>query len=148
MQIPSTVSIWLSEQAMPLALIAASMISILAVLSYSASRRVARLRVTRSGLNEDTFIESLLPYNFDPQICRTVYRYLQGAQNIRFPIEAGDHLDEDLGLGLIDLDETIRETFERSNRRFQPGLRHRPLITVEDLVRLIQASPRTNARAA
>lgn len=148
MQIPSTVSIWLSEQAVPIALIFASLISILAVLFYSASRRVAVLRVTRSGMNEDTFIESLLPYNFDPQICRTVYRYLQEAQNIRFPIAAGDHLDEDLGLGLIDLDETIRETFERSKRRFQPGLRHRPLITVEDLVRLIQASPRTSARAA
>ena len=102
MQIPSTVSIWLSEQAIPIALIALSLIAILAILSYSAKRRVAVLRETRSGMNEDTFIESLMPYSFDPQICRTVYRYLQEKQNIGFPIEAADHLDEDLGLDLED----------------------------------------------
>ncbi len=148
MQIPSTVSIWLLEQAAPLALIALLLISILAVLAYSARRRVAILLETRAGMNEDTFVESLMPYSFDPQICRVVYRYLQQEQNIHFPILATDHLDEDLGLDLIDLDQTVRDTVERSRREFRPGLRDRPLVTVEDLVRLIQASPRREQRAA
>jgi hypothetical protein len=57
-------------------------------------------------------------------------------------------LDEDLGLDMVDLDETVRDVFQLTRRRYQPGLRHTPLVTVEDLVRFVQASPRLVEQAA
>jgi hypothetical protein len=102
----------------------------------------------RSGTNEDTFVDSLIVYGFDPEISRTVYRYLQERQNVHFPIEATDLLDEDLGLDVADLEQTQREVFELTRRLYQPGLRHTPLVTVEDLVRFIQASPRLQTQQA
>ena len=148
MQTPSTLSIWLSEQALPLAIIVVLLALVMIVLSVSARNRRVRLNQSRAGTNEDTFVESLVVYGFDPQISRTIYRYLQEKQNVHFPIEATDLLDEDLGLDLVDLDETVRDVLQLTRRQYQPGLRHQPLVTVEDLVRFIQASPRLVERAA
>lgn len=148
MQIPSTLSIWLSEQALPLAIIVVLLALVMIVLSVSARNRRVRLNDARSGTNEDTFVESLVIDGFDPQISRTVYRYLQEQQNVHFPVEATDLLDEDLGLDLVDLDETVRDVLQLTSRQYRPGLRHEPLTTVEDLVRFVQASPRLTERAA
>ncbi len=142
MQTPSTLSIWLSEQALPLAVIVVLLAFVMIVLTVSARNRRLKMNATRSGTNEDTFVESLLVYGFDPEISRTVYRYLQEKQNVHFPIEATDLLDEDLGLDLVDLDETVQDSLRLTRRVYQPGLKHTPLTTVEDLVRFIQASPR------
>ena len=148
MQTPSTLSIWLSEQAVPLAIILCLIAFVMVVLSLSARSRRVRLNEERSGTNEDTFVESLELYGFDREISRTVYSYLQNHQNVHFPIEPSDLLDEDLGLDLVDLDQTVREVFQMTRREYKPGLRHMPLITVEDLVRFIQASPRAVTIAA
>ena len=148
MQTPSTLSIWLSEQAVPLAIILVLAALVMIVLSVSARNRRVRLNQARAGTNEDTFVESLVVYGFDPQISRAVYSYLQEKQNVHFPIEATDLLDEDLGLDLVDLEETVRDVLQLTRRQYQPGLRHEPLVTVEDLVRFIQASPRLIERAA
>jgi hypothetical protein len=148
MQTPSTLSIWLSEQAVPLAIILVLAALVMIVLSVSARNRRVRLNQARAGTNEDTFVESLGVYGFDPQISRAVYSYLQEKQNVHFPIEATDLLDEDLGLDLVDLEETVRDVLQLTRRQYQPGLRHEPLVTVEDLVRFIQASPRLIERAA
>ena len=148
MQTPSTLSIWLSEQALPLGVIVALLALVMIVLSVSARNRRVRLNQSRSGTNEDTFVDSLIVYGFDPQISQTIYRYLQDKQNVHFPIEATDLLDEDLGLDLVDLDETVRDVLQLTRRQYQPGLRYEPLVTVEDLVRFIQASPRLVERAA
>jgi hypothetical protein len=51
-------------------------------------------------------------------------------------------------LDLADVEETVRDLLQLTQRRYQPGLRHDPLVTVEDLVRFIQASPRLVERAA
>ncbi len=142
MQTPSTLSIWLSEQALPLAIIVVLLAFVMIVLTVSARNRRIRLNQARSGTNEDTFVDSLVVYGFDPEISRTVYRYLQDQQNVHFPIEATDMLDEDLGLDLVDLDETVRDVLQLTRRRYQPGLRHTPLVTVEDLIKFVQASPR------
>jgi len=56
--------------------------------------------------------------------------------------------DEDLGLGVSDVDESIQDILALSGRVHQPGLQDAPLVTVEDLVRLIQASPRRSEMAA
>ena len=102
----------------------------------------------RSGANEDTFVNSLLIYGFDPMIARTTFRYLQEKQLVSFPIEPTDQLDEDLGLDLVDVNESIRDIFKLTDRIYQPGLKHTPIVTVEDLVRLVQASPRLSEMAA
>jgi hypothetical protein len=148
MQTPSTLSIWLSEQALPLAVIAVLLVLVMIVLSMSARNRRVRLTRSRAGMNEDTFVQSLVVYGFDPDISRTAYLYLQEKQNVHFPIQASDLLDEDLGLDLADVEETVRDLLQLTQRRYQPGLRHDPLVTVEDLVRFIQASPRLVERAA
>jgi hypothetical protein len=148
MQPPSTTYIWLSEQATPLAVLVVLLSFVMIVLYWSARNRRVHLSRARSGTNEDTFVESLLAFGFDPQISRTVYCYLQEKQHIHFPIECTDLLDEDLGLDLVDLDETVRDVLKLTRRQYQPGLRHTPLVTVEDLVRFVQASPRLSERAA
>ena len=148
MQTPSTLSIWLSEQAFPLAIIVALLGFVMVVLYTSARSRRVKMNEARSGANEDTFVNSLLIYGFDPMIARTTFRYLQEKQLVSFPIEPTDQLDEDLGLDLVDVNESIRDIFKLTDRIYQPGLKHTPIVTVEDLVRLVQASPRLSEMAA
>ena len=148
MQTPSTPMIWLSEQVVPLAIIVALFALVMIVLYTSARARKAQMNEARSGANEDTFVNSLLIYGFDPVIARTTFRYLQEKQRVSFPIEATDQLDEDLGLGAGDVEESLRDILQLTERVYQPGLYHSPLVTVEDLVRLVQASPRLSEVAA
>ncbi len=146
MQVPSSLSIWLTEQAGLLAPIVALLAAILLVLYLSARYRTLKMNAARSGLNEDTFVHSMLPYGFDPFVTRTTYRYLQ--QHVTFPIKSSDLLDEDFGLDLHDLHLSIIAILVLTGRLHQPGLQHRPIATVEDLVRFIQASPRIAELAA
>ena len=148
MQTPSTVSIWLSEQAGPLGIILLLLSFVMIVLYLSARNRRTQMNKERSGANEDTFVNSLLIYGFDPLISRSTYRYLQEHQLVSFPIQADDLLDEDLGLSSRDVEETIIDLLAITERLYQPGLKPAPLVTVEDLVRLIQASPRLSEIAA
>ena len=93
-------------------------------------------------MSETTFTKHLQVYGFDPAITGAAYRYLQEVQLVQFPILAGDDLVEDLGLDNDDVEQTVTELTEALKRELTPGLRHTPLVTVEDLVRLLQASPR------
>lgn len=148
MQTPSTLSIWLSEQAGPLGIIFLLLAFVMIVLYLSARNHRARMNQERSGANEDTFVNSLLIKGFDPLISRSTYRYLQDQQFVSFPIEAGDLLDEDLGLANRDVEEAVIDLLAITERLYQPGLEPAPLVTVEDLLRLIQASPRRSEFAA
>ena len=145
---PNTVQIWLSEQAVPLALIIGVLVAGFLLLKVSASRRKHSLLRERAGHTEDTFVEHLNTFGFDPPIARSTYRYLQNEQNVHFPIFLTDHLDEDLGLGLAELEESKFALAQHSQREFRPGLRHEPIVTVEDLIRLIQSSPRRKEKVA
>ena len=148
MQTPSTLSIWLSEQALPLAIIIFLLSSVMIILYVSARNRRARMNEARSGANEDTFVNSLVIYGFDPMIARSSYQYLQSLQQVTFPIESTDSLDEDLGMDNAEIEEAIRDLMATTARLYQPGLQHDPIVTVEDLVRFIQASPRLSELAA
>ncbi len=148
MQTPSNISIWLGEQALPLALIVLLLAFVMIVLYLSARNRRAKMNEERSGVNEDTFVSFLGTYGFDANIARTTYRYLQEKQNVSFPIKAGDLLDEDLGLDSEDIKESVLDLLTINQRLHQPGLYQSPLVTVEDLVRFIQASPRLSELAA
>ena len=77
---------------------------------------------------------------------------MQEVQRVPFPILPGDALDEDLGLDSEDIQQTVLQLTDRLHREPNLGLRSTPMLTVEDLVRLLQASPRkarsTTAAAA
>lgn len=113
-----------------------------ALVYFSAQSRRAALARDRSGRTEDTFAEYFAAYGFDPQIARAAYRYLQQVRQIAFPIEPLDDLDRTLGLNEEELNQTIRDLLVETGREYLPGLLDSPLVTVLDLVRTIQASPR------
>ena len=148
MSTPFTVQQWLSEQAVPLFLIGFAMLMGFALLYLSAQWRRTSLARDRSGRTEENFVDDLTGYGFDPEIARTTYRYLQERQNIAFPIEPADDLDRDLGLDNVDLEQTVRELLEMTGRAYLPGLLYSPMVTVEDLVRYLQLSPRRGFRVA
>ncbi len=139
---PDTLSIWLKEQAWPLGIIAVCVILAFVVLKVSAKRRHQALAREREGVTEQSFAAHLARFGFDPEIASATYRYLQTVQRVQFPILPADHLDEDLGLDSEDIKQTVREMIAALGREFNPGLLHTPLVSVEDLVRLLQASPR------
>jgi hypothetical protein len=148
MTTPFTVQQWLTAQFVPLLLIGFSLLMGLAVLFVSAKSRRSSLARDRSGHTEETFAEDLAEYGYDPEIARATYRYLQEQQNAAFPIEPLDDLDSDLGLDSEDLRAAIRELLAETGRSYLPGLLDSPLVTVVDLVRTIQASPRRDAMVA
>jgi hypothetical protein len=148
MQTPDTTSIWLSEQAMPFALIVLLLAFVMTVLYLSARNRRTKMNEERSGVNEDTFVSFLSTYGFDANIARSTYRYLQEKQRVSFPIQAADLLDEDLGLDSEDIRESMLDLLSINQRLHQPGVYLSPLVTVEDLVRFVQASPRLSELAA
>jgi hypothetical protein len=133
---------WLADLAFPLLLIGAGVLIGFTVLYISAQRRQSSLVRHRSGRTEETFAENLAEYGFDPELARATYRHLQKRQKAAFPIDPFDELDCDLGLDSEDLSETIRALLAETGRIYLPGLLDSPLVTVEDLVRTIQASPR------
>ena len=139
---PDTPLLWLKEQSFPIALILLGILVAFLVVRISARRRHDKLLRERDGINEGSFTTHLERYGFDPQITSTTYRYLQQVQRVQFPILPGDALDEDLGLDSEDIQQTVRELTETLGREPNPGLRSTPMVTVEDLVRLLQASPR------
>ena len=114
----------------------------IAMVYLSAKSRRSSLVRDRSGRTEETFAEYLAGYGFDPEISRVTYRYLQRVQKVAFPIEPSDDLDRNLGLDGEEIEQTVRDLLAETGRSYLPGLLDSPLVTVVDLVRHIQASPR------
>ena len=133
---------WLGEQIVPLFFIGFAILMGIAMVYLSARSRRSTLARDRSGKTEDTFTDYLATYGFDPDIARATYRYLKERQRVTFPIEPMDDLDRDLGLDGEDLDRTVRDLLAETGREYLPGMLDSPLVTVVDVVRYIQASPR------
>ena len=138
----STVLQWLGEQIVPLFLIGFALLMGLAMVYISAKNRRSALVQKRSGRTQDNFAEYLATYGFDPEIARSTYLYLQQEQGIGFPIEPLDDLDRDLGLDTDEVNTSLRDLLAQNNREYLPGLIDSPLVTVVDLIRYVQASPR------
>lgn len=136
------VSIPAWHTAWPIGLFVGTVVVCVLLLRLSAWSRERNLRRKRAGLSRETFTASLGQYGFDPVITSSTYRYLQEVQLIGFPILPGDKLDEDLGLDTDEVEQSVRDLTIALRRELSPGLRTRPLVTVEDLIRLLQASPR------
>lgn len=120
----------------------------LGLLKYQAHRRLQRMIKEREGITQASFTEHLEKYGVDTVIAASTYRYLQEVQLVGFPIMPEDSLDEDLGLDSDDVRQTILELSVALNREYSPGVRSTPVVTVEDLVRLLQASPRARQSSA
>ena len=148
MATPDTLVIWLKQQLLPIVVLALLGLAVFAILKLSARRRHAALSRERRGITEIRFVHHLRKFGFEPVITGTTYRYLQDVQNIPFPVLPSDKLDEDLGLGTEDVEQTVRELLAALGRVPSPGLRYMPLNTVEDLVRHLQASPRKSGDVA
>ncbi|HEX9199389.1 MAG TPA: hypothetical protein VF865_07510 [Acidobacteriaceae bacterium] len=133
---------WLGEQVVPLFFIGFAILMGIAMVYLSAKSRRSSLVRDRSGRTEETFAEYLAGYGFDPEISRVTYRYLQSVQKVAFPIEPSDDLDRNLGLDGEEIEQTVRDLLAETGRSYLPGLLDSPLVTVVDLVRHIQASPR------
>jgi hypothetical protein len=140
--VPSTIQQWLGEQVVALVFIGFALLMGLALVYFSAQSRRSALTRDRSGRTEETFAEYFAAYGFDPRIARATYRYLQQTQQVAFPIEPLDDLDRALGLDEEELNQTVRDLLAETGREYLPGLLASPLVTVLDLVRYIQASPR------
>lgn len=141
---PYTFSIWIQEQAIPLLVILGCLIGGFLLLYISARRRRQEMAKNRVGVTEQSFVRHMVTYDFDPMIARETYRYLQQVQLVDFPILPGDSLDEDLGLDQDDVKESVRDLLRVTGREFRPGILTSPIVTVEDIVRYLQASPRAD----
>ena len=148
MATPDSLSLGLKEQAIPILGIVLCLGLAFLLLKYVANRRHRSLMRERAGVTEATFAERLTEFGFDPVIATSTYRYLQDVQHVPFPILPADQLDEDLGLDSEDIQQTVTDLTQALGRSWNPGLIHQPLVTVEDLVRLLQASPRAETAAA
>lgn len=137
-----TVQQWLGEQIVPMFFIGFAILMGIAMVYLSAQSRRSSLARDRSGITAETFAESLAAYGFDPEIARATYVYLQQEQRVGFPIDPRDDLDRNLGLDGDDVKRTVRDLLAETGREYLPGLLDSPLVTVVDLVRYIQASPR------
>jgi hypothetical protein len=133
---------WLGQQIVPVFFIGFALLAGVALVYLSAQSRRASLTRDRSGRTEETFAEYLAAYGFDTGIARATYRYLQEQRRVAFPIEPTDDLDRDLGLDGDEVRQTIRDLLAETGREYLPGLLDSPPVTVVDLVRCIQASPR------
>jgi hypothetical protein len=139
---PNTFQLWLGEQSVPLAIIFGCLLAGFLLLYMSARRRRSELVRDRAGITEKSFVSHMAAYDFDTNISANTYQYLQEVQLVDFPILPSDALDEDLGLDSDDVKETVRDLLIRTGRSFRPGILTAPIVTVEDLVRYLQASPR------
>jgi hypothetical protein len=139
----SSITAWLGHHAWPLWLLLAAVVLSVVLLQLSAWSHERRLRRRRAGITQETFTAQLQQYGFDPVITSATFRYLREVQLVPFPVLPGDDLEKDLGLAPEDIDETVRDLSTALHREYMPGLQPTPLVTVEDLIRLLQALPRT-----
>jgi len=144
----NSITAWLGHHAWPLWLLLAAAVLCIVLLQLSAWSRERRLRRRRAGVTQETFTAQLQQYGFDPVITSATFRYLREVQLVPFPVLPGDDLEKDLGLSPEDVDESVRDLSVALRREYMPGMQPTPLVTVEDLIRLLQASPRMLRTAA
>ncbi|HWB33683.1 MAG TPA: hypothetical protein VG714_10955 [Acidobacteriaceae bacterium] len=138
----SSLEQWLGDQIVPVVFLGFAVLAGLALLYLSAQSGKAAKRRDRSGRTEESFADQLAAHGFDPEIARTAYRYLQMRRGVSFPIEPMDDLDRDLGLDGDEVKESVQDLLRELGREYLPGMLTTPLVTVVDLVRFLQSSPR------
>ena len=139
---PSTIQQWLADQAVPLCFLSFALLMGLFMLYLSAVSRRSAIARRRAGRTEDSFVEELAAYGYDPEIARLTYRVLRERLGISFPLEPTDDLDRDLGLDGPEQQDTLEELLSAAGRQYAPGILSAPIATVAHLVRHVQTSPK------
>lgn len=138
----SGIAPWIVEQIVPVFFVGFALLAGLALLYFSAQSRKAARRRGRVGQDETTFTEKLAAHGYDPEIARATYQYLEERLRPGFPLLPADDLDRELGMDQGDVREALRELTALVGREYLPGLVTTPIVTVAELVRAVQASPR------
>lgn len=99
------------------------------------------MAAARPGENIESFVLHLASYGFDPAIAREIYAYLTTEEDVAFPVRHSDRLDEDLRVSEEEVHRMVAHLLRFSCREALPGMRHMPLLTVEDVLRFVQACP-------
>jgi hypothetical protein len=133
---------WLLEQIVPVFFVGFALLAGLALVYFSAQSKKAARRRDRAGQDETTFAEKLAAHGFDPAIARATYEYLEKHTRAGFPLLPADDLDRDLGMDRDDVRDALRELTALAGREYLPGLVTVPIVTVAELVRAVQSSPR------
>lgn len=138
----SSIPGWTGHHAWILWLLLAAVLVCILLLRLSAWTREHTMRRKRAGITQETFTAQLQQYGFDPVITSSTFRYLREVQLVPFPVLPGDDLEKDLGLSPDEVDETLRDLSAALHREHSRGLNPIPPVTVEDLIRQLQAYPR------
>lgn len=113
----------------------------LSTLFFSGIVRHRRMLSERKGEDIDSFVLHLASYGFDPVLAREIYTYLTTEEDVAFPIRHTDRFDEDLRVSEEEVHRLITHLLRCSRREALPGMRHMPLVTVEDALRFVQSCP-------
>lgn len=132
---------FLTAQIVPLSVLFGALLLAFAVLYFSGVSRHRRMAAERRGEDVDSFVLYLASYGFDPDIARTTYEYLVAEEDVAFPIRHTDRLDHDLRISEEEVRKSVRYLLKEFGREASPGMQHMPLVTVEDLLRFVQACP-------
>jgi hypothetical protein len=141
MPFPSTLRQWLADQAIPLAALIFALMMGLCLLYLSVASRRAAVARRRVGRSEDTFVDELATYGYDPEIARLTYITLRDRHQVPFPILPTDDLERDLGVQPEELDQLLQLLLDATGRRRSPGMLSAPIATVAHVVRHVQSSP-------
>jgi hypothetical protein len=95
----------------------------------------------RSGYGVDDFVRDMRIRGVSEEVARAGYEVITQEQKVRFPIMPEDALDEQLGITDVDLMDTLVSILSRTGKEKKAGLMYMPLVTVEDLLKLVQVSP-------
>lgn len=116
----------------------------LGTLFFSGMLRHRRMAAAREGESLESFALHLATYGFDPALAEEIYSYLVTEEDVAFPIRHSDRLDEDLRVSEDEVHRMVAHLLRFSRREARPGMRTMPLLTVEDVLRFVQACPITS----
>lgn len=148
MEASGTFQGWGSEQIVPVSLLLgffATGFFIFLLSAWTHRRQLARARV---GESMESFVRRMTDFGFDGHLSRLTYIYLTERKGISFPIRPRDLLDEDLGLSEGDVREMVDWVLYAAGRQYALEKGPHPLMTVADVVKVVQASPLLERLAA
>jgi hypothetical protein len=99
------------------------------------------LTKTRAGHDMDCFAQEMAAAGHNEDVARAVYRYIQEAHDIDFPILPGDDLSTTLGITDDDVYRAIPALLTGAGRAPQIGRLKQQIITVADLVDFVERAP-------
>jgi len=132
---------FLTAEFLPFLILAGGLCFGLVVLFLSGVTRQRRLLSARRGEDVESFVLYLASFGFDAGISRSTYEYLVSEEAVVFPVHHTDRLDRDLHISDDEVSRMVDNLLRINDRVAVPGIRPVFFVTVEDVLRHIQASP-------